>query len=72
MRRRAVELATRTEEAVTRAVEVLVDEGIDSKTLRAVADHILDRSRRFLEVISPRAKTRPRTKPSPVRWIGGR
>lgn len=57
MRRRAVELATRTEEAVTRAVEVLVDEGIDSKTLRAVADHILDRSRRFLEVISPRAKT---------------
>jgi len=57
LRRRAVELATRTEEAVNRAVEVLVDEGIDSKTVRAVADHILDRSRRFLEVSSPRAET---------------
>lgn len=48
---------TRTEEAVTRAFEVLVDERFDSKTLRAVADHILDRSHRFLEVISPRAET---------------
>lgn len=57
LRRRAVELATRTEEAVARAVEVLVDEGFDSKTLRAVADHILERSRRFLELISPRAET---------------
>lgn len=53
LRRRAVELATRTEQAVTRTVEVLVDEGFDSKNRRAVADHILDRSRRFLEVIRP-------------------
>ena len=57
LRRRAVELATRTEEAVTRAVEILVSEGFNGKTLRAVADHILDSSRRFLEVISPRAET---------------
>lgn len=57
LRRRAAELATRTGDAITRAVEGLGGEGFDSETLRAVADHVLDRSRRFLTAIRQKSGT---------------
>lgn len=54
LRRRAIDLATRAEGAIARAAASLVGDGFDSESLHAVADHVLDRSRRFLEAVRPK------------------